>query len=95
MLASMELHEFCSMGGKARAAKLSSQRKSEIAKAAANARWKRTTLTQDVSKPIDHVKVADDIPKPRKCQMPLCNNQGNQVLLHGLKAWLCLEHSKR
>lgn len=32
------------------------------------------------------------IPEPKRCQAPYCKNVGKEVLVHGLKAWLCVEH---
>lgn len=74
----MELKEFCSMGGKARAAKLSKERRSEIARKAAFARW-----TGDV--PNDVII---------KCQRAYCEKAGKEVMVHGMKAWLCEEHER-
>lgn len=72
------------MGGKKRAEKLSKERRSEIAKAGANARWsKKHDLTPlPVKEPV----------KVRRCQASFCLNIGDELEIEGLKAWLCKEH---
>lgn len=103
ILASMEIHEFCSMGGKARAAKLTSQRKSEIAKNAAEVRWllNRSIKAQDASyaqtltkSPIPNIEpqIPKPEPKTRKCQTSYCTKEGKERSVHGFKAWCCDEH---
>lgn len=56
---------------------------------------KRTTLAQDVSKPIEPIQVKVEISKPRKCQSSYCKNPGSETIVAGLKAWLCLEHKPK
>lgn len=96
MLARMDIQTFASMGGKARAAKLSKDKLSEIGRKASIARWlKRTTLTQDVSKLTGNVNIADLNIKYQKCQVSHCRNPGSETIVSGMKAWLCDEHAKR
>lgn len=51
---------------------------------------KRTTLTPAASKPENHTP----IPKaePKRCQAPYCKLVGREVLVQGMKAWLCEAH---
>lgn len=91
MLARMDLQAFASLGGKARAAKLSKSQLSEIGRKASCARWqKRSTLPLDASETKNHIQVAK--PEPRRCQSSFCTNEGREVNVHGLKAWLCSDH---
>lgn len=53
---------------------------------------KRTTLPQDAREPENHTPIPKPEPKARTCQSPHCNNQGKEVLVQGLKAWLCEVH---
>lgn len=32
------------------------------------------------------------IPEPKRCQAPYCKNVGKELLVQGLKAWLCEVH---
>jgi hypothetical protein len=77
LLANMDLREFCSKGGMARAEKLSKERRKEIARKAAMARWQKIVCGEGVV---------------RKCQSAHCDKPGKEVMVQGLKAWLCEDH---
>lgn len=98
MLARMDIQTFASMGGKARAVKLSKDKLSDIGRKASSARWlKRSTLTQDASKLIEpiQVKVALTEAQEEELQCALCRCRGtHKGYYNGVLRLFCSHHFK-